>query len=151
MTATVGLARTLPTYAGLRAPFGPGYRYPEFSAVPGSPGGGPNHVYAAVRSALAAAGLDAVRFGRSDWNPLGSLARSGSRIVLKPNFIRHWNPAEGGTLDSLVTHGALLRVMVYVGQAAGCAAESHTMVEAHYRQQKWGNGIGTLGFKIFLE
>ena len=116
----VGFARTAPNYDGLVAPFGPGQRYPELSAWPDAPGDGPNHVYGGVRSALAACGLDASRFGSADWNPLGSLVPPGSRIVLKPNFIRHWNPAEGGTLESLVTHGAVLRAMAdYAWLAAG--------------------------------
>ncbi|MEE2665157.1 MAG: DUF362 domain-containing protein [Myxococcota bacterium] len=125
MTARVGLARTKPSYAGLSAPFGPGAAYPELAAFgdhrsPGSDDDAPNHVYAAVRAALAGAGLDEERFGSADWDPLGSLVGPGARIVLKPNFIRHWNPCAEGTLASLITHGAVLRAMAdYAWLAAG--------------------------------
>jgi len=105
------LARTTPSYAGLEAPYGPGVAYPELATlgdVP-QPGATPNGVYAAVRAALRGLGLDAGRFGSADWNPLGALVRRGGRIVLKPNFIRHWNPSPAGSIESVVTHGAMLR------------------------------------------
>jgi uncharacterized protein (DUF362 family) len=62
-----------------------------------------------VRAALHALGLDAGRFGTDAWNPLAELVRPGGRVALKPNFIRHWNPSDEGTLASVITHGALLR------------------------------------------
>lgn len=115
------LAHTTPSYAGLAPPYGPGVPYPELASLLGSrtepePANG---VYAAVRNALRALGLDRDRFGSEAWNPLGDLARRGSRIVLKPNFIRHWNPGNG-TLDSVITHGSILRVIAdYALIAAG--------------------------------
>ena len=116
----VGLARTQPNYAGLAAPFGPGRDYPELTSLFGALTGTANHVYDAVRTALAGAGLDAARFGTPDWNPLGALVAPGGRIVLKPNFIRHWNPCAEGTLDSVVTHGSVLRAVAdYAWLAAG--------------------------------
>jgi uncharacterized protein (DUF362 family) len=104
-----GLARTEPSYRGLAAPWAPGKAYPELSAwLPAEPGP-PNHVYAAVRAALVALGLDAARFGTPEWNPLGGLVARGARVVLKPNFIRHWNPLPGASVESVVTHGSVLR------------------------------------------
>jgi len=120
----VGLARTRPSYDGLAPPYGPGEAYPEITALLGAPDGGANPVYAAVRAALRNLGLDGERFGSPEWNPLGALAEPGGRIVLKPNFIRHWNPAEAGTVESLVTHGSVLRAMVdYALLAAGPEGE----------------------------
>jgi uncharacterized protein (DUF362 family) len=123
----VGLARTEPTYAGLTPPYGPGKAMPELADLLGDVGTDepPNHVYAAVRNALWSLGLDAENFGSADWNPLGALTPRGSRIVLKPNFIRHWNPnadAQPGraTIESVITHGAVLRAMAdYAFLAAG--------------------------------
>jgi uncharacterized protein (DUF362 family) len=105
------MARTRATYEGLGPPYGPGKAYPELASLLGEADGPPNHVYSAVRRALRALGLDAERFGTPEWNPLGALVARGRRVVLKPNFIRHWNPSEKGTLDSVVTHGAVLRAM----------------------------------------
>lgn len=108
----VGLGRTEPSYAGLVAPFHPGKAYPELASLLGNANGSPpNGAYAAVRAALCGLGLDAERFGSEAWNPLGALVRRGRRVVLKPNFIRHWNPVDGATVESVVTHGAIVRAM----------------------------------------
>jgi uncharacterized protein (DUF362 family) len=118
----VGLARTEPHYRSLVAPWGPGKSYPELVDLLGdSAGDGPfNHVYAAVRGSLRALGLDAAHFDTPAWNPLGALVRRGGRIVLKPNFIRHWNPFEQGTVESVITHGAVVRAVAdYAFLAAG--------------------------------
>ncbi len=123
----VGLARTEPSYVGLAPPFGPGKVLPELADLLGDAAaeGPANHVYAAVRGALMALGLDAERFGSAEWNPLGALVSRGSRIVLKPNFIRHWNPSStthpgAASVQSVITHGSMLRVMAdYAFLAAG--------------------------------
>jgi uncharacterized protein (DUF362 family) len=121
----VGLARGRPSYEGLSAPWGPGKSYPEIERLLGdaSDAGPFNDVYASVRASLHGLGLDAARFGTADWNPIGALVASGKSIVLKPNWIRHWNPAadgRGGTVDSVITHGSVLRAVAdYALIAAG--------------------------------
>jgi uncharacterized protein (DUF362 family) len=121
----VGVARTEPGYDGLEAPFHPGRDFPELARlrVDGAgedPSAVPNHVYAAVRASLLGLGLDAERFGSPEWNPLGALVTRGGRVVLKPNFIRHWNPVEDATVASVITHGAVLRAVAdYAFLAAG--------------------------------
>jgi uncharacterized protein (DUF362 family) len=108
----VGLARTEPSYAGLAPPFGPGKAYPELAALLGGANGSPpNGAYAAVRAALFGLGLDVERFGTAEWNPLGALVGRGRRVVLKPNFIRHWNPVREASVQSVVTHGAIVRAV----------------------------------------
>jgi len=118
----VGLARSEPSYAGLAPPWGPGKPYPELLRLLGDAAGeGPsNSAYAGVRAALRALGLDEARFGSPDWNPLGALVARGGRVVLKPNFIRHWNPAPDGGPESLITHGSVIRAMAdYAWLAVG--------------------------------
>ena len=122
----VGLAHCRPGYDGLAAPWGPGKHYPELERLFGeraAEGRAVNEVYSAVRAALYGLGLDAERFGSADWNPIGALVRPGQRIVLKPNLIRHWNPAadgRGGSVASVITHGAILRAVAdYAFLAAG--------------------------------
>ena len=109
----VGLGRGPGHYEGLRAPWDP-------SPVPELGGANTdstrNHVFDAVRGALQALGLDAARFGDKDWNPLSKLVHAGGCVVLKPNFIRHWNPLSGesensGSVQSVITHGAVVRAM----------------------------------------
>ncbi len=129
MTVRIGLGRGPRDYAGLAPPWHPDTAYPEFAASMGAaPTSARNGVYAAVRAALAGLGLDAERHGSADWNPLGALVGPGARIVLKPNFIRHWNPlAEGDTrasVESVITHGSVLRAALdYAFLAAGETGE----------------------------
>ena len=137
----VGLARTRPDYEGLVAPFSPDRRYPELEELWGVDAGdgvaGSNHVYAAVRSALVGAGLDEARFGTAAWNPLGALVSPGARIVLKPNFIRHWNPCDEGTIDSVVTHGSVLRAVADYAWLAVGAEGSVVLAEAPQHDCDW--------------
>ena len=133
----VGLARTEPTYAGLKPPYGPGKALPELADLLDNASADEpyNHVYAAVRAALWSLGLDAKHFGSTDWNPLGTLTPRGSHIVLKPNFIRHWNPKADthsghASIESVITHGTVLRAVVdYAFLAAGVEG-SVTIAEA---------------------
>jgi uncharacterized protein (DUF362 family) len=133
----VGLARTQPSYAGLQPPFPPGKPFPELAGWMPDAGALPNHVYAAVRAALRGLGLDEGRFDGPDWNPLGALVSRGRRIVLKPNFIRHFNPAARGSMDSVVTHGSVLRAVAdYAFLAAGTEG-SVAIAEAPQHDCDW--------------
>jgi uncharacterized protein (DUF362 family) len=131
----VGLARGRPGYEGLSAPWGPGKKYPEIERLLGDASDAEpfNDVYASVRASLHGLGLDAERFGTADWNPIGSLVASGKHIVLKPNWIRHWNPAadgRGGTVDSVITHGSVLRAVADYAIIAAGSEGSVSVAEA---------------------
>ncbi len=134
----VGLARTQPSYAGLEPPYGPGKPFPELADLLPDAGSTPNPVYAAVRAALRGLGLDAEHFDTPQWNPLGALVPRGRRIVLKPNFIRHWNPAAGGTLASVITHGSILRAVADYAFLAAGAEGSVAIAEAPQHDCDWG-------------
>jgi len=133
----VGLARTQPSYTGLEPPFGPGKPFPELAGLLPDAGSTPNHVYAAVRAALRGLGLDAEHFDTTQWNPLGALVSRGRRIVLKPNFIRHWNPAAGGTIASVITHGSVLRAVADYAFLAAGAEGSVAVAEAPQHDCDW--------------
>ena len=133
----VGLARVEPTYAGLKPPYGPGKAFPELADLIGDAGAEEpfNHVYAAVRAALWSLGLDAENFESAAWNPLGALTPRGSRIVLKPNFIRHWNPkadtrSAHANIEAVITHGAVLRAVADYAFLAVGVEGSVTIAEA---------------------
>lgn len=118
----VGLGRTTAGYGDVGPPFPPGEAYPELSRLLGDgfAGRSPNPAYAGVRAALRGLGLDAARFGSSEWNPIGALVGEGRRVALKPNFIRHWNPREDASVASVITHGAVLRAVAdYTWLAVG--------------------------------
>lgn len=121
----VGLARLPGSYAGLQAPYHPSSECPELVALLGNSAqrctaGPENHVYAGFRDAMHCAGFDSDRFGTAEWNPLSKLVGPGQHVVLKPNFIRHWNPSPGGSIESVITHGSVLRAALdYARLAVG--------------------------------
>ncbi len=98
-------------------PFHPGFRHPDYS----QPGvsSTPNPVYEAVRELFRMLGMDEQGYGGPNWNPLGDLIRPGSRVLLKPNLVRHYHPY-GLDPQSLVTSGSLIRAVCdYALKAAG--------------------------------
>ncbi|HKA22949.1 MAG TPA: DUF362 domain-containing protein [Blastocatellia bacterium] len=98
-------------------PFNPPERYPEspFAASADSS----NHVYSMVRDCLRFLRLDDTNFGTPKWNPLGCLISPGQRVLIKPNFVLHFN-AGGGPLNAVVTHPSIIRAIVdYVVIALG--------------------------------
>ena len=50
--------------------------------------------------------------GASESNPLGTLVGPGQTVVVKPNMVRHFNPA--GPLSAVITSPQLVRVLVTV-------------------------------------
>ncbi len=88
--------------------FNPSDHYPEYRFLPVSTR---NTVYHAVRELLLAMGLDVSAYNTPQWNPLGELIQPGMTVVIKPNFVTDFNPAEAG-LRCLITHGSILRALV---------------------------------------
>ncbi len=118
----VGLAHVPATYAPLVSPYHPGVAHAETAGFLPTPptSAAPNRVYDGFRQALRGAGLDAERFGSREWNPLGDLVERAGHVVLKPNFIRHWNPSPEGSIESVITHGSILRAALdYAWRAVG--------------------------------
>jgi uncharacterized protein (DUF362 family) len=87
----------------------------ETIAAPELPGGQTrNSAAVAVRELFTAWGLDAEHAGTRTWNPLGVFIPPRSRVVLKPNWVLHYNQSGAG-LDCLVTHPEVIAaVMEYV-------------------------------------
>lgn len=112
---TVGLCVSPRTdYRGLESPYHPPERYPELALLPtGEQHTAPaNDVYTAVRDALFLLGLDAAHAGTAEWNPLGELVQPGGTVVIKPNMVRHYNGNPAGSLESVLTHGSVLRPLI---------------------------------------
>ena len=90
-----------------KAPFDPPRQFPEllFRSRPVDP---TNGVYPMIRESLRLLGMDITRFDSREWNPMGELISPGDRVLIKPNFVLHWN-AGGGPLEAVVTHASVLR------------------------------------------
>jgi uncharacterized protein (DUF362 family) len=91
-------------------PFDPPTSYPEypFASKRLDP---TNAVYPMVREALRLLRLDQSNYGTPLWNPLRELISKGQRVLIKPNFVLHFN-AGGGPLEAVTTHPAVLRAIV---------------------------------------
>jgi len=103
------------------APFHPSKAYPEYPYSRDAIATEENPVYEAVRNALYLAGLDRENYGTPYWNPFGPFIKEGSRIVIKPNFVNHYNFSsdERSHFEALVTHASVIRpLMDYVLLAA---------------------------------
>ena len=93
-----------------RPPFDPPEAYPELGA--GEALDSSNHVYPMVREALRLLGMDAGRFGSTEWNPLGELISPGNTVVIKPNLCKHEHHlGEQGVIAS-ITHGSVIRPII---------------------------------------
>ncbi len=68
-----------------------------------------NQVYGSLRQLLLLLGLDAENFGKKTWNPFTAFIFPGNTVLLKPNFMRHFN--ERGGSSGLITHGSLIRAV----------------------------------------
>jgi uncharacterized protein (DUF362 family) len=99
--------------------FSPDVAYPEYPF--GRVAGEANRIYDAVRTVLAQGGLDAERYGRPQWNPLGAFIRPGDRVFVLCNFVYHRKPHESvEAFASKCTHGSVLRALLdYAIIAAG--------------------------------
>lgn len=92
------------------SPFHPPESYPEYPYAERSTEPG-NQVYSMVRESFRLLQLDAANFGKPGWNPLGEMISPGQRVLIKPNFVLHFN-AGAGPLDAVVTHPSVIRAIV---------------------------------------
>jgi uncharacterized protein (DUF362 family) len=90
-------------------PYSPHELYPEslFTHLAESE----NLLYPTVRKMFWRLGYDKENFGKETWNPLGKFITPGQKVVVKPNWVLHRNMGTG-SLDGLITHPALVRVVV---------------------------------------
>jgi uncharacterized protein (DUF362 family) len=101
-----------------RPPFAPGEPFPELADL--EPCCDPdNRLFGLFRNLLRRAGCDADCFGSPDWNPLGAMVSGCRRIVIKPNFVLHKVGELSCSINGLVVHASVIRMLVdYVLLAA---------------------------------
>ena len=99
-------------------PFAPSRPYPDYTF--GNPRSESNDAYDGVRNCFHLAGLDAARFGTSEWNPLAELIHPGETVLLKPNMVHQRHPRDPEGWRYVITHGSIIRaVSDYVWKAIG--------------------------------
>ena len=91
--------------------YSPEEKYPEYPGE-NQGSGDKNDVYRMIREIFVNLGLDRENIGTSNWNPLGRYIDSGNTVLLKPNWVKHANPAEENMkkgMDCLITHPSVVR------------------------------------------
>ncbi len=133
-------------------PFHPSVAYPEYPHAAGEIDPA-NHVYGMVRESFRLLGLDEANFGSREWNPLGELISPGQQVLIKPNFVLHFNAGKG-PLEAVVTHPSVIRAVCDYAMIAlegkgeliiGDAPQMNCDLETLFR------GVGMDGLRGFLE
>ena len=73
-----------------------------------------NDVYQMVRNCLIGMNLDIGHLGTKMWNPLGKYINPGDNVLIKPNWVMHYNGATNikeNSMECLVTHPSCLRAI----------------------------------------
>lgn len=94
--------------------YSPSELYPEYPLGAETLSAEKNEVYGMVRNALHMMGLDDEHYGTKEWNPFGGIIEKGNTVLVKPNWVMHFNPALSNpeNLDCLVTHPSVVRVVI---------------------------------------
>jgi hypothetical protein len=100
-----------PRAAYPRPPFAPDEPFPELAGL-ASDVDPNNRLFGMFRDLLHRAGCDADRFGSPDWNPLGPMVSGRRRIVIKPNLVLHKVGELSCSIDGLVAHASVIRMLV---------------------------------------
>ena len=117
MKATVVVEhRNCHQYPGEKYGYAPSVKYPEYCWE--DIASERNEVYDMVRDALHLYGLDQAHYDTSAWNPLGDIIKHGDTVLIKPNWVMHYNENSSGGLDCLFTNTSVTRAMIdYVSLA----------------------------------
>ncbi|TSA25901.1 DUF362 domain-containing protein [bacterium] len=91
-------------------PFDPPIIYPEYTV--GLKTDKSNLVYDMVRNLLIKLDLDKENFGKKNWNPFKKLIFPKDKVVIKPNLVKHFHPADNTAVLSSITHGSILRPII---------------------------------------
>ena len=101
------------SYPTAKYSYNPSVKYPEY------PFGNQiaqeeNYVYDMVRSTLYKMGYDRENYGTKNWNPLKEVIKERDTVLLKPNWVMHFNKAldNQSDLSALVTHPSVVRAIV---------------------------------------
>ena len=99
-------------------PYEPSEPFPELIKVNYAPQHNPNGVYSSVRRILSGLGLDSANIGTEHWNPFAGFVSRSDLVLLKPNWVMHYNSNHSAGTDCLLTHTSVIRPIIdYVAKA----------------------------------
>ncbi len=73
-----------------------------------------NDVYRMIRELFINCKMDFEHYNSVEWNPLGMYIKPGNTVLIKPNLVKHDNPAEGDAqrkFDCMITHPSVVRCL----------------------------------------
>ena len=93
--------------------FNPSEFYPEYLYGQEFVQNEKNEIYDMIRNCLIGYGLDTENFGSPSWNPLGKFIQPGQQVLIKPNWVMHFNGSGNykNSMECLVTHPSCLRAI----------------------------------------
>lgn len=101
-------------YPGWESAYSPSEDYPEYQFKDSVLNREKNHVYEMVRKCFVHMGLDIENYGKSTWNPLSKYIKPGQTVLLKPNWVMHYNmnkKVKSLEMECLVTHPSVVRAI----------------------------------------
>jgi len=110
MAHKVGIYKQRKTDYSKKAPYNPPFIFKEYPFKEDRMTDKGNEVYASLRELFKIMELDLDNFDTVNWNPFGSFILPGQKVLIKPNFVRHFSGIAGGT-KALITHGSLIRAV----------------------------------------
>jgi len=100
-------------YPSINNFYAPDQNYPEYP-LESSGLSNQNSVYETIRHGFYLLGYDKDNYGKPKWNPLGVFIKQGNTVLLKPNWVMHYNKHKdyANNLDCLITHPSIVRVVI---------------------------------------
>ena len=94
--------------------YNPDTLYPEYQWSSSAISKGKNNIYEMVRNCLIGLKMDVNNVNTKKWNPFGELIKEGDTVVIKPNWVMHYNENKKITensLECLITHPSVARAV----------------------------------------
>jgi uncharacterized protein (DUF362 family) len=95
--------------------FNPDTVYPEYLWGTAEISEEKNQIYSMVRQCLAGLKMDIANFNTPGWNPFGEFITEGDTVVIKPNWVMHFNKNKAvreNSLECLITHPSVARAVI---------------------------------------
>ncbi|MEZ7892944.1 MAG: DUF362 domain-containing protein [Candidatus Wallbacteria bacterium] len=71
-----------------------------------------NNIFDSLKQIFFNLDLDKENYEKDNWNPFKNMVSEGGTVLIKPNWVLDCNPYNCGSLDGLITHTSLIKVIV---------------------------------------
>jgi uncharacterized protein (DUF362 family) len=94
--------------------YNPHEMYPEYLWGQQNISNERNEIYGMVRDCLIGLNLDSQNINSKTWNPLGEFISEGDTVIIKPNWVLHYNKnlkVVKNNIECLITHPSIVRAI----------------------------------------